>query len=313
MNIVREASVQSKTAQNMGRRTGRIGKAVGPYLWIAPSVLLITIVIFLPIFELFVTSFSKISLAGIRKGFIGFRNFTDLFTAPGSSFMQVLYNTLKWTIAVVGISTVLSMGIALLLNEKFHGRRYVRAALIFPWATSLIITSAIWKYIFDFNYGMFNLILTKINIINDNIYWLANARISFSVLIWVGIFVTIPFTSFVILAGLQSIPDVLYESCSIDGANRFWKFYYITFPLLRESLTVSTVLNVIYVFNSFPIIWTITKGDPANQTDTVITYLYKLAFLTHQVGQAAAVSVISFIVLLTFSIIYVSIVMRRAD
>jgi len=282
-----------------------------PYLWIAPSVLLIALIIFVPILELFLTSFSKMSLAGIRKGFIGFSNFKDLFV--DKTFLIVLKNTLVWTVAVVGISTVLSIGIALLLNKEFPGRRIIRAVLIFPWATSLIITAAMWKYIFDFNYGMMNLILQKIGIIKENIYWLATPEISFPVLIWVGIFVTIPFTSFVILAGLQTIPTVLYESGSIDGANGWRSFYYITMPLLKESLTVSTVLNVIYVFNSFPIIWTITRGDPLNQTDTVVTYLYKMAFHANKMGQAAAVSVISFLILLAFSIMYVTIIMRRSD
>lgn len=311
MNIASETNKGTAAVMRTVHGKGRLAKIIGPYIWILPSVLLIVIVIFLPIYELFRTSFSKISLAGINKGFSGLRNYKQVFADP--SFGGILLNTVIWTVEVVGISTVLSMGIALILNKRFPGRRYVRAALIFPWATSLIITSSIWKFIFDFNYGMFNLILTKLHIINANIYWLANAKISFPVLIWVAIFVTIPFTSFVILAGLQSIPDVLYESGSIDGTNGFSRFWFITLPLLRESLTVSVVLNVIYVFNSFPIIWTITKGDPANLTDTMITYLYKLAFLMHQVGQAAALSVISFIILLAFSVLYVSIVMRRAD
>jgi multiple sugar transport system permease protein len=312
MNIASKTDNETKAAVvHMTHGKGWLAKIIGPYVWITPSVLLIVVVIFLPIYELFKTSVSKISLAGINKGFNGFTNYIKVFSDP--SFKGILLNTIIWTVAVVGISTVLSMGIALILNKRFPGRRFVRAVLIFPWATSLIITSSIWKFIFDFNYGMFNLILMKLHIINTNIYWLANAKISFPVLMWVAIFVTIPFTSFVILSGLQSIPDSLYESGSIDGANGFSRFYYLTLPLLRESLTISIVLNVIYVFNSFPIIWTITKGDPANMTDTVITYLYKLAFLSHQVGQAAALSVISFIILLAFSIMYVSIVMRRAD
>jgi multiple sugar transport system permease protein len=311
MNNTVETTLQhnNKTIKGIGQK-GKIKKFV-PYLWIAPSVLLIALIIFVPILELFLTSFSKVSLAGIRKGLIGFGNFKDLFS--DKAFLIVLKNTLVWTVAVVGISTVLSIGIALILNKKFPGRRIVRAVLIFPWATSLIITAAMWKYIFDFNYGIMNLILQKFGIIKENIYWLAKPEISFPVLIWVGIFVTIPFTSFVILAGLQTIPVVLYESGSIDGASGWRSFYYITLPLLKESLTVSTVLNVIYVFNSFPIIWTITRGDPLNQTDTVVTYLYKMAFQANKMGQAAAVSVISFLVLIAFSILYVTIVMRRSD
>ena len=280
-----------------------------PYLWILPSLLLMFIVIFIPIVELFMTSFSTISLAGVRKGFNGLDNYVAIF--QDDTFYLVLKNTLVWTIFVVGISTALSMGIAVLLNRKFPGRKIVRAALIVPWAVSLIITAAIWKWILDYNYGTFNYLFTKLNIINENIYWLANPSLSFPAMIGVGIFVTIPFTSFVLLSGLQSISNDLYEAASVDGADGWGKFWRITLPLLKQPLTVSLVLNTIYVFNSFPIIWTMTQGDPVNKTDTVITYLYKLAFQSSKMGEAAAVSVISFLILLMFTLFYVYMTFRK--
>lgn len=279
-----------------------------PFLWLLPSIVLITVIVIFPIYELFVISISEMSMSGLRKGFNGLTNYAALF--EDDTFIMVMKNTLVWTVAVVGISTILSLGIATLLNQNFPGRKLVRAALIVPWAVSLIITAAIWKYILDYNYGTLNLLLTKLGIISENIYWLADPSSSFPAMIGVGIFVTIPFTTFVILAGLQSISADLYESASVDGANGWKKFFYITLPLLKSSLTVSTVLNTIYVFNSFPIIWTITKGDPVNQTDLVITYLYKLAFESKNMGEAAAVSTISFCILLLFAIVYVSLTMR---
>ncbi|MDQ0338310.1 multiple sugar transport system permease protein [Caldalkalibacillus uzonensis] len=280
-----------------------------PYLWLLPSLILMFIVTFIPIVELFITSFSRVSLAGVRHEITGFENYVAVSSKP--TFYMVLKNTLIWTVAVVGFSTILSLGIAILLNQKFIGRRLVRAALIVPWAVSLIITSAIWKWILDYNYGTLNYLLSKFNLINENIYWLASPSLSFPLMIWVGIFVTLPFTSFVILSGLQTISNDLYEAASIDGADGWKRFFFITLPLIKQPLTVSVVLNTIYVFNSFPIIWTITQGDPVNQTDTVITYLYKLAFQTNKMGEAAAVSVISFLLLLAFTIVYVSIVLRR--
>jgi len=216
-------------------------------------------------------------------------------------------------VVVVGVSTILSLGISLLLNEKFRGRSFVRAAIILPWATSLVITAAVWKWVFDYNYGTLNLILTNLHIIKSNIYWLAASSSSFPILLWAGIFDTMPFTVIVLLAGLQSIPETLYESANIDGANAWKKFIHITLPMLKQSITVTTVLNIIYVFNAFPIIWTITRGEPLNQTDTVVTYLYKQAFQVNKMGQAAAISVISFLILMVFSILYVTISMRRED
>jgi multiple sugar transport system permease protein len=165
----------------------------------------------------------------------------------------------------------------------------------------------------DYNYGSLNLLLRKLGIIEENIYWLAKASSSFPAMIWVAILVTIPFTSFLLLAGLQSISKDLYEAADVDGAGGWSRFMHITLPLLKSPLTVSVVLNTIYVFNSFPIVWSITKGDPVNKTDLVTTYLYKLAFQSYKMGQAAAVSVISFVILLIFAIVYVSLSFRKEE
>jgi multiple sugar transport system permease protein len=310
MGIEKNAVVPGvKRQERKAYRKSRVLEKMTPYLWMLPSFILIVLVTIFPIIELFSYSMSKISLSGVKKGFIGFQNFSNVLN--DTLFLLVMKNTLFWTVAVVGISTVLSLGIAQVLNRDFPGRRLVRAALIVPWAVSLIITSVIWKWILDYNYGVLNLLLLKMHLINHNIYWLASPSTSFPAMIGVGIFVTIPFTSFVILSGLQSISAELYESASVDGANGWSRFWHITLPLLKQPLTISTVLNTIYVFNSFPIIWSITKGDPVNSTDTIITYLYKLAFLSQRMGEAAAVSVISFLLLLSFSVIYVGIALRR--
>jgi multiple sugar transport system permease protein len=302
----RETKHHTKLVNNKAKKV-----KLAPYLWLLPSIMLIFTIVIYPIYELFITSVSQISLSGLRQGFIGLENYRALF--QDGTFLIVLKNTLIWTITVVGVSTVLSLGIASLLNQRFPGRRLVRAALVIPWAVSLIITAVIWKWILNYNYGPLNLFLQKLHIINENIYWLANPSTSFPAMMWVGIFVTIPFTSFVILSGLQAIPSDLYESASVDGANGWQKYFHITLPQLKSALTVSTVLNTIYVFNSFPIVWSITKGDPVNKTDLIITYLYKLAFNVNKMGQAAAVSVIGFMLLLTFAIIYVTIVMRKEN
>lgn len=299
-------STKSITIERKKKNKGM--RVITPYLWIFPSLLLMFITFVVPIIELFLTSFSRMTIAGVRKEFIGLNNYITVFKNP--TFIMVLNNTLIWTICVVGISTIISLGLAVFLNKEFPGRRIVRGAVIIPWAVSLIITAAIWRWILDYHYGTLNYLLNKLNVIDQNIYWLADPLLSFTAMIWVGIFVTLPFTTFIILSGLQSISNDLYEAGSIDGANGWKKFFYITLPLLKKPLTVSVVLNTIYVFNSFPIIWTITRGEPLNKTDTVITFLYKLAFQNSKMGEAAAVSVIVFVILLIFTILYVSMVRR---
>jgi multiple sugar transport system permease protein len=299
--------VPAKDIKNHPKKKS-VYSGMSAYLWILPSLVLILGIVVIPVIELFHTSFSKVSMAGIIGDFNNFKNYTSLFV--DNTFLMVLWNTLIWTVSVVAISTVIAVALAILLNQEFHGRSVVRSAIIFPWATSLIITASMWKWIFDYNYGALNLILLKLHIIQHGIFWLSSASTSFPILIWVGIYVTVPFASFIFLAGLQAIPTTLYDAASIDGAGSWRRFVHITLPLLKQPLTVSTVLNVIYVFNSFPIVWTITRGDPLNETDTIVTYLYKQAFVLNRMGQAAAISVIGFIIMLIFSVIYLYFSMR---
>ena len=146
-----------------------------------------------------------------------------------------------------------------------------------------------------------------------NINWTPTPEAYFAWEIACGIFVTIPFVCFTVLSGLQSIDGSFYEASTVDGASYWQKLFHITLPLVKPSLTVATVLNIIYVFNSFPIVWTMTKGDPASRTDTLVTYLYKLAFYNGKQGEAAAVSVIGFCILLVCASIYMISTLKKGD
>lgn len=254
---------------------------------------------------------SKVSRAGLIKGFTGFANFSKILSTP--TFSMVLKNTLVWTVAVVGLSTLLGFILALLLNNAFKGRKIARAIVVFPWATTLVVQASIWKFIIDTDYGTLNTLLMKLGIIDHAVNWTPSAGAWFAWEIACGIFVTIPFVTFTVLSGLQSIDGSYYEAATVDGANYWQKLFKITIPLVSSSLTVSTVLNIIYVFNSFPIIWNMTKGDPGNRTDTLVTYLYKLAFYNGKQGEAAAVSVIGFLILLACATVYMVATLRKGD
>ncbi len=282
-----------------------------PYLWLIPSLLLLAIFLVYPIIIVFRLSFSDISKAGIAGGFVGLKNFRDAIGLP--AFKTVMINTLWWVLSVVGLSTVFGFILAMVLNKKFYGRKIVRSVLVFPWATSLIVQASVWNYIINYEYGNLNNILLNLGIIKQAINWRSSYQIEFVWECWVGIFVTIPFVTFCVLSGLQSIDKVLYEAADIDGANFWQKLFRITVPLVKPSLTVCTVLNIIYVFNSFPIIYTMTRGAPANKTDTMITYLYMLNFYDRKKGPATALSVIGFVILCICAGIYMITVMRKEE
>ena len=273
-----------------------------PYMWILPSIILMFIFIIIPIGFVFRMAFSQVTKAGLVKGFIGFKNFEKVL--GGAKFGMVLKNTVIWTLYVVILSTILGFILALLLNNEFKGRKIARAIVVFPWATTLVIQASVWKFIIDIDYGALNTLLKTLGIISTNINWTPTPEAFLAWEIACGIFVTIPFVCFTTLSGLQSIDASLYEAATVDGANYWHQLFKLTLPLVKPSLTVATVLNIIYVFNSFPIIWTITKGDPAYQTDVLVTYLYKLAFYNGRQGQAAAISVIGFVILLACASVY---------
>lgn len=282
-----------------------------PYLWLLPSVLLMTVFVIFPILIVFKLSFSEISKAGVVGRFIGLENFRAAIA--DRAFAGVMLNTLYWVVSVVGISTLIGFIVAMTLNTRFRGRKVARSIVIFPWATSLVIQASIWNYIINFEYGNLNNVLLNLGFLKDAINWRASYQIEF---IWecgVGIFVTVPFVTFCVLAGLQSIDDAYYEAATVDGAGFWKKLTLVTLPLVRPSLTVSTVLNIIYVFNSFPIIYTITKGAPANRTDTMVTYLYMLAFYDQRKGPATALSVIGFVLLCVVAGLYMMISMRKDE
>ena len=282
-----------------------------PYLWILPSILLMGIFVVFPIGIVFKLSLSQISKSGVVGGWNGVENFRAAFRDP--AFGTVMLNTAVWVASVVGLSTLLGFITAMALNAEFRGRKLARSIVVFPWATSLVIQASVWNYIINAEYGSLNNVLLNLGVIRSAVNWRASYRIEFAWECGVGIFVTIPFVAFTVLAGLQSIDDAYYEAATVDGAGFWSKLFHVTVPLVKPSLTVCTVLNIIYVFNSFPIVYTITKGAPANKTDTMVTLLYMRAFYDNQKGPATAMSVIGFAILCVCAGAYMMITMRKEE
>lgn len=271
-------------------------------LLIAPCLLLSVAVIGYPIFDVVRMSLFDVSRTGLIREFAGFGNFARAFGDP--VFLQAAWQTLIWTVSVVGGTLLVSIPVALILNEDFAGRTIARTIVLLPWAVSLAMTAVVWRYVVNGDFGTLNMALTALGLPFDNYPWLADARMAFLIEILVGILVSVPFTVTILLGGLTSIPESLYEASAIDGASSRTSFYYITMPLLWPFMQIAIVLNVIYVFNSFPIIWIMTNGGPSNRTDILITYVYKQAFAFGKLGNAAAGSVVMFAALFVFAVIY---------
>jgi ABC-type sugar transport system permease subunit len=249
-------------------------------------------------------SLSRYSVTGLYQGPAGLSNYVRLFEQ--AALPAVVANTVTWVVVVVGVTIALSLGLAQFLDKSFPGRRLIRWALIVPWAASLIMTSKLFVWIFDYYFGTLNHLLLSLGVIPRPIDWLGDDRTVMGAMIAVGVFVSLPFTTYVLLAGLQSISGEVYEAARVDGASPWRVYRSVTLPLLRPALLVAAVLNVVYVFNSFPIVWTLNDRNPGFRHDTMITYMYKIAFKSAllDVGLAAALGVVNVVILMVAVFVY---------
>ena len=285
--------------------SGRAGvRPLSALPWLGPALVLIIAVVFYPAVELVRASTSDYSITGLRKGSAGLDNYVKVLNHPDLG--RVLANTIVWVVAVLVLSILISLGLAQLLSKEFFGRKVVRWAVIIPWAASLVITARLFTLLLDYNYGIVNRFLIATGILSTPIDFLGDDRWTMPSMIVVGVFVTVPFTTYVLLAGLKAIPLDVHEAARVDGASPAQAYWRITLPLLRPSLLVATVLNIIYVFNSFPIVYTLNDRNPGFAHDTTITFMYKLAFKSadKSVGMSAAAGVANVLLILVVVLAY---------
>ncbi|WP_230880263.1 carbohydrate ABC transporter permease [Planomonospora sp. ID67723] len=285
----------------------RVMRALAPLAWIGPAVALIGVVVVWPVVVMIQSSFLRISRFGVVQGANGADNYTKLFAEP--DFGGVMARSLVWVVAVVTITVLISLGLAQLFDQRFPGRRLARWALIAPWAASVLMTAIIFKWMLDPEVGLINMVLRDLGLLDAlggaGADPLGNAATAMPWLIFVAVFVSVPFTTYALLAGLSAIPADVYEAAKIDGASRFRTYWSVTLPLLRPALVVATLINVMNVFNSFPIIWAMTHGQPGYSTATSTIFMYILK--GSDIGESAAMSVVNFGMVIVLTVIFLKV------
>jgi arabinogalactan oligomer/maltooligosaccharide transport system permease protein len=239
--------------------------------------------------------------------FVGLKNFADIFTSkdpnpPG--FGQLMTQTFVWILLNAVFHFTIGLGLALLLNRKMRFRGVYRALMIIPWATPQFVAAFAWKYMFNTTNGIINRVLTSIHLPAVN--WSTDAKAAMTAVIIANVWLGIPFMTITLLGGLQTIPTELYEVAQIDGANWFQRFWNITLPLLRPVAVLITMLDVIWTFNIFAVIFLITGGSPAGGSDTLVTHAFNVAIGSgfHLYGLGAAYGVVILVILLIFVSVY---------
>ncbi|MBQ0971321.1 sugar ABC transporter permease [Actinospica acidiphila] len=289
----------SSNVTSGGRRPPRPGRSrgyrsglgrLGPLPWIGPAVLLIVVVVLWPVYEMVRTSFLRISVSGFVRGWAGLDKYRQLFDEPDLG--SVITATVVWTVGVVALTMVISLGLAQLFDQRFPGRRLTRWALIAPWAASVLMTAIGFKWMLDRTAGVLNTVMTDLGIVDSPRDWLGDPSTAWPWMMFVAVFVSLPFTTYTLLAGLQTVPGEVYEAARVDGAGVWQTYRRITLPLLRPAFLVGVVINLINVFNSFPVIWGMTRGGPDSDTATTTVFMYQLK--SSDIGESAAMSVVNF-------------------
>ncbi len=282
-------------------------RALEPLAWVGPAVVLIAVVVLWPVVEMIRSSFLQISRVGIVRGFNGLDNYDKLFAEK--DFADVMLRSVIWVVAVVALTVLISLALAQLFNQRFPGRKVARWALVAPWAASVLMTAIVFKWMLDPEVGVINQIRLRLGLIDAmggaSADQLGDASTAMPWLVFVAVFVSVPFTTYALLAGLATIPSDVYEAAKMDGANWIRTYWSITLPLLRPALTVAALINVMNVFNSFPIIWAMTHGQPgySTATSTILMYILKGS----DIGESAALSVINFGMVLVITALFLKI------
>jgi multiple sugar transport system permease protein len=308
MNIDVARPARQAVVHPRGRRFGRNLHA---YLYMAPAVILLLALTAWPLARTFALSLTNLNLVRPESQFVGLANFQAQLSDT-KLFWPAVWHSVVWTAGSVAGEYLIGLGSAVLLNQPLRGRGLYRMLVLIPWTVPIVIAAMTWRWILQPEFGIANVWLVDVGLLAKPLYWLGDIDTALGSAVFVNIWRSFPFYTITLLAAMQAIPKELLEAASIDGANAWQRFWKIAFPHLRGISLALIVLHVIWTFNNVEFIWLLTEGGPLHASETLATLVYRMAFRTFQVGQAAAVSVLMIFLLIGFGLLYAA-VNRRAQ
>lgn len=285
-------------------------------IWfVLPAFLYMVVFVGYPIIYNFILSFQDVTVSTLRsnvKDFVFFDNYIELFKQD-NILVSSLWNTLYFTVLCLIFQFIIGFALALFFNKNFKFSKPVRGLLLMPWMIPITVTGLIFKFMFSTDVGIINYFLRSLGLIHKNIDWLTNTATAMPAVIFSNIWIGIPFNMILIATGLTTIPKELFESASIDGANKIQSFWRITLPLLKPTIESVLILGFIYTFKVYDLVYVMTSGGPVNSTQLLSTYSYKLSFEMFKYSKGAAVANILFVILLIVSLIYLKCVYTEEE
>jgi multiple sugar transport system permease protein len=283
------------------------------YYLILPALILITLLNLVPIIEgLIVSVQSQNMLRPNPTAFVGARHYVRALYHDGD-FWHSLGRTVVWTLGSVAGAYVLGLSLALLLNMETKGRYIFRAIFLIPWVIPDVATAMLWKWLYADEFGVINFMLLKFMLINKPVLWLADPNMAMAAVIFVQVWKLYPIMFIVLLAALQNVPKELHEAAMIDGAHPAQRFVYVTFPYIRSTSVIITLLASIWTFQSFDLVYLLTGGGPAGATEILPTLIYEKAFWGSQIGYATALGFLMLICLFVISVAYLHVYRSQAQ
>ena len=280
-------------------------RAAVPYLFVAPAMALFFILMLFPMGVVFRYAVLDRAIVSPDPDFVGLQNFREIFA--DAVFWQSVGQTLYFTVMSVTFHLLIGLCFALMLNSKRVNpivSSILRVLYILPWLFTAVIIAIIWRLLLDPN-GVINSILMTLNVIGFRVEWFSSPETAIHALTFVNIWAGYPLYMVSLLAGLQGIPQDLYEAASIDGANDAQKLWYITLPHLKPIMISIALLDFIWTMQVFPLVWMTTGGGPIHATEMLSTYTYKLAFSRSQFSLAAASAVVIFFLSMSMTYFYI--------
>ncbi|WP_312172625.1 sugar ABC transporter permease [Microbacterium sp.] len=268
----------------------------------APGLALLAAVVVYPLITALITAFYKQSLVEPGREFVGFQNIIDVLTGD---FFRLLGQTLVFTLGTTIAPFVIGFGLALALNTRIRGAKVMRGLMLIPWLIPGVVVSFLWMWIFNANYGVLNSLFESLGLIGEPQAWLANPTSAMAAVIVAKTWQSFPWMMVMLLAGLQTVPIELHEAAEIDGAGTVRRFFSITVPQMQGIIGLVLLLEFIWNFQHFDIIYVLTGGGPAGSTQTFATAVYETAFDGFDLGHAGALGLLWMVLLMGLVVVYV--------
>lgn len=284
------------------RRSWRTNGRLLAFLFIAPAVLLVALLMYYPMVQAFIESLYTTAFLSPKPVFIGFENYREMFRDPG--FWQILRNSLSWTLFVVLFQNLTGLASAVLLDQNLPGQGLVRALVLLPWVLPGVVTALLWRFMYDPQLGLVNSLLLSGGLVTKSFAWLAQPQTALLAVMVAAVWKGFPFSTVIYLAALQGVDTQQLEAAELDGANVWQRFLHVTIPSMSAIIRLNLLLTTLFTFNYFDLIWVTTRGGPVGSTQIFPTKIFELGFGQFRFGEAAAYGIVSALILSAFAVFY---------